>query len=67
MCNYICEGYFFEFGSIVLGIILLCYIYWQHKKIEYHKETIYIQNEAIKQQAVLIQYYRYQINYNHVN
>jgi hypothetical protein len=44
-----------EFGFIVLGLIMAYIIYDQKSEIEELKETIYIQDQAIKKQKFLLE------------
>ena len=55
-----------SFFKVVL-ILLACFVTWkfyeQSERIKYLEETIYIQNEAIERQNLLIQYQKYYFNF----
>lgn len=54
----------FEFGAIVLACCLIYFIKTQSDEIQELKETIYIQDQAIKKQKFLIELQKFQNKYN---
>lgn len=62
MCvNIVVKVISFEFGSVVLAAILCYFIYKKSQEINFLKETVQIQHQAIMQQRMVIELQQHQL------